>query len=184
MQRFLLRLQWLPPALRGRLSGRSTSASRMGSGKAGGWNFVGASSHAVCTRSRIGSRGSIGGTSGHSSRLDEVPWGIMIVMKCRGTFLAIEYCYGPCCLLRAALRRLAPMPFCATASAHIGRGVTSPPVVGDNHVDFPLFRLEDELIRVLRISAPIAHRTRHGGRRRTLSGSREVAAANRLHHSL
>ena len=73
------------------------------------------------------------------------------------------------------------MPFCATASAHIGRGVSSPPVIGDNHVDFPFFCLEDELIRVLRISAPVAHRTQHGGRRRTLSGSRKVAAENDLH---
>ena len=87
-------------------------------------------------------------------------------------------------MLRAVLRRLAPMPFCAAASAHIGRGVSSPPVIGDDHVDFPFFCLEDELIRVLRISAPVAHRTQHGGRCKTLNGSRKVAAENDLHLSL
>ena len=59
--------------------------------------------------------------------------------------------------------------------------MSSPPIVGDNHIDFPLFRLDDELIRVLRISAPIAHRAQHGRRRRTLSGSRKVAAASDLY---
>ena len=62
--------------------------------------------------------------------------------------------------------------------------MSSPPIVGDNHIDFPLFRLDDELIRVLRISAPIAHRAQHGRRRRTLNGSRKVAAASDLYFSL